>query len=233
MEARYDAAADFYEAGWPDEYGDPTSIALFSLLGPVDGLRVLDLACGHGRMTREIARRGGETVGVDLSSVLLGKARDSEAKHPLGIRYLHADVASDRLDGLGVFDAVACSFGLSDIDDLDGCLATVAGVLRPGGRFVFSLVHPCFPGGAEVSGSWPSTGTYYDEGFWMPDGPASSLRRRVGANHRMLSTYLTAMDAHDLRVTEAVEPAPPEDWRLRNHDASHLPVFLAASCVRS
>lgn len=60
--ARYDSVADFYIEGWPDYYGDPVSTSLLSVLGPVEGLGVLDVACGHGRLTREIARRGASHV---------------------------------------------------------------------------------------------------------------------------------------------------------------------------
>jgi ubiquinone/menaquinone biosynthesis C-methylase UbiE len=47
-QARYDAVADLYIRGF-DSTGDSVSLALLGLLGPVTGLRVLDVACGHGR----------------------------------------------------------------------------------------------------------------------------------------------------------------------------------------
>ena len=50
--ARYDDVADFYSSGWLDVYDDAVSLALFDLLGPVNDLSVLDLACGHGRISR-------------------------------------------------------------------------------------------------------------------------------------------------------------------------------------
>jgi hypothetical protein len=103
---------------------------------------------------------------------------------------------------------VTCNFGLSDVDDLAGALAAVGITLRPGGCFVFSILHPCFPGTAEVSGSWPPSARYDDEGRWTADGALSSLRRQVGANHRMLSTYLNAFRRHGLWLDELAEPAP-------------------------
>jgi hypothetical protein len=45
-QARYDAVADFYASGF-DSIDDPATWALLDLLGPVAGLRVLDVACGH------------------------------------------------------------------------------------------------------------------------------------------------------------------------------------------
>src|SRR5205085_6680171 len=95
--ARYDDVADFYSSGWLDVYDDAVSLALFDLLGQVDDLCVLDLACGHGRISREIARRGARVVGVDLSEKLIDKARSIDASQPLGIGYINADAASHSL----------------------------------------------------------------------------------------------------------------------------------------
>src|SRR2546421_301383 len=134
-EARYDGVVDFYVDRWTDDYDDPVTAALLAAAGPVDGLDVLDVACGHGRISRELARRGGRVVGLDLSGRLLARAEEVEAAAPLGVRYVHADAADpgDWLDAAG-YDVATCCFGLSDIDDLDGALATVARALRPGGR---------------------------------------------------------------------------------------------------
>jgi SAM-dependent methyltransferase len=231
-EDRYEAVADFYESGWVDAYDDPVSLAFLELLGPLGGLRVLDIACGHGRFTRELARRGAQMTGVDLSAALVAKAREIEEREPLGICYLHADVASDPLAAGATFDVVSCSFGLSDIDDLDGALRTVSRVLRSGGRFVFSILHPCFAGGGQVSGSWPSDGTYYDEGWWLPEGRASSLRRQVGANHRMLSTYNNSLATEGLRLDALTEPPPPTEWSDQAIAASRFPTFLVARCLK-
>jgi 2-polyprenyl-3-methyl-5-hydroxy-6-metoxy-1,4-benzoquinol methylase len=228
--ARYDAVADFYAAGF-DSIDDSVSLALLDLLGPVAGLRVLDVACGHGRITRELARRGAAAVGADISGALISKAREAERDQPLGIRYLHADVASPTGLGDARFDAVTCSFGLSDIDRLDQAIGAISAALRPGGRFVFSILHPCFSGGRDISGSWPSAGRYYDEGLWTASGALSTLRRQVGANHRMLSTYLNTLGRHDLWLDQAAEPLPAPEWD-QAHDADRKPVYFAARCLK-
>jgi len=223
-EARYDAVADFYAAGWPDSYDDPASVALLELLGPVDGLRVLDVACGHGRIARELARRGGHVVGVDISAALIAKAESAES---LGIRYLHADISSASLD-VATFQAAVCAFGLSDIDDLDDAVGTIAGALCPDGIFVFSILHPCFPGGRDVAASWSPDGGYHEEGRWTADDALSTLRRRVGANHRMLSTYVDTLHRHGLWTERLAEPGPSSD----RPDLARVPLFLVARCVK-
>jgi SAM-dependent methyltransferase len=229
--ARYDAVADFYEAGFPDEYDDSATAGLLDVAGPVAGLDVLDLACGHGRISRELARRGARVLGLDISGRLIERAEALERADPLGVRYLTGDAGTpdDRLP-VGTSDLAVCCFGLSDIDDLDGALTTVARCLRPGGRFVFSVLHPCFPGGGDVSGSWPATSSYRDEGRWTAGGARSTLRNQVGANHRTLSTYLNTLLRHRLDLEVLREPPPPADWALSAPEAARHPVFLVAGC---
>jgi 2-polyprenyl-3-methyl-5-hydroxy-6-metoxy-1,4-benzoquinol methylase len=230
VRARYDAVADFYIGGFGSA-DDPASLGLLDMLGPVSGLRVLDVACGHGRITRELARRGAGVVGIDISGVLIGKARETEQDEPLGIRYIHADVATPGSLGSIGFDAVTCNFGLSDIDDLDAAVAAISGGLRPGGSFVFSILHPCFAGGKDISGAWPAAGSYYDEGHWTAQDARSTLRRQVGATHRMLSTYVSTLRRHGLWLDHLAEPRPDPDWDPA-HDADRKPVFLVARFAR-
>jgi 2-polyprenyl-3-methyl-5-hydroxy-6-metoxy-1,4-benzoquinol methylase len=73
--ARYDEVADFYAEGFPDRYDDSATEALLALTGAVEGLDVLDLACGHGPITRELARRGGQVFGVDIARRLVEMAK--------------------------------------------------------------------------------------------------------------------------------------------------------------
>src|SRR6185437_422875 len=182
--ARYDEFADFYAEFAPDRYDEPPMASLIELIGEVSGLQLLDLACGHGRLTREVARRGARVTGIDISAALIAKARALERVEPLGITYVHADAASPEALAGEVFDGVICSFGLSDIDDLAGAIATVARVVRPDGFFAFSMLHPCYPGSPanQATPSWPTGRGYYDEGWWRSIMPTNGIRPRVGSN---------------------------------------------------
>lgn len=230
--ARYDEIADFYHASTGDAVDDPATAALLALLGNVTGLRFLDLACGSGRVARELARRGAAITGIDVSRALLDKAIATEHAAPLDILYLHADVTSPHvLDG-ALFDGIACNYGLSDIDDLDAALATVERTLRAEGPFVFSILHPCFPGwNADAPSSWPPGKGYYHETWWVADNPG--FRGRIGANHRMLATYLNALSRHNLVIETVIEPPPPPEWGDRAPGKDAVPVFLVVRCRRA
>jgi SAM-dependent methyltransferase len=214
--ARYDEFAEWYERWIGD--APPLISAQAGLLPAVAGARVLDLACGQGRMSRYLARRGADVLGVDVSAAMLGKAR---AAGPAGITYLRADVtrAPAWWDGRP-FDGCTCELALMDIDDLAGALATVAAVLRPGGWFVASVVHPCFPGNGRGQSSWPPGGGYEREGWWTSPGHnPEGVRIRVGATHRKLSTVLNALRGAGLEAERFAEPPAPVPtyllWRCR------------------
>jgi 2-polyprenyl-3-methyl-5-hydroxy-6-metoxy-1,4-benzoquinol methylase len=70
---RYDEFADWYEQWIGD--APPLIAAQVGLLPVVAGERVLDIACGQGRMSRYLARMGADVAGVDISPAMFGKAR--------------------------------------------------------------------------------------------------------------------------------------------------------------
>jgi len=214
--ARYDEFADWYEQ-W---IRDATLLIAEQpgLLPAVAGARVLDVACGQGRMSRYLAGLGADVVGVDISAAMLAKARDTG---PDGITYVRADVTRDPgwWDGRP-FDGCTCELALMDIDELAGTLSTVATVLRPGGWFVASIVHPCFPGNDRGRSSWPPEEGYEREGWWTsPEHYREGARIRVGATHRKLSTILNALADTGLEAERFIEPPAPVPtfllWRCR------------------
>lgn len=229
--ARYDQIADFYEERSGKSVRDPGTAALLELAGDVSGLRLLEVACGQGRVARELARRGAALTGLDISAELLARARAYEAAEPLGIRYLHADVTADGLLAGQVFAGVVCNYGLTDIDDLDGLLANVARLLRPGGWFLFSLLHPCFPGwDGDAPSCWPPDRGYFQEGWWLAGN--TGYRGRVGSSHRMISTYLNSLTWHGLTLDRAVEPLPSPDMEKRRPPgAVPVPFYFVARCL--
>jgi 2-polyprenyl-3-methyl-5-hydroxy-6-metoxy-1,4-benzoquinol methylase len=210
-DARYDDIADWYP-GWVGDGNGLIADGVGGLLpASITGRRVLDVACGHGRASRGLARLGASVTGVDLSAELIAHARALETADPLGVTY-HVAAVGDRdqwWDGIP-FDGAVCEMALMDIDDLDGTVGAVAATARPGAWFIISMVHPCFPGNESGLSSWPPSGSYFDEGWWTsaghnPDG----VRIRVGSSHRTLSTYLNTVIAAGFTVERVIEPPAP------------------------
>jgi 2-polyprenyl-3-methyl-5-hydroxy-6-metoxy-1,4-benzoquinol methylase len=93
---------------------------LLRMLGDVGGLRVLDAGCGNGYMSRMLAQRGAQVVGVEPGQSLFDFAVEREAEQPRGIRYVRADLCA--MPDLGAFDAVVASMVLPAIPDWTGAM---------------------------------------------------------------------------------------------------------------
>lgn len=116
---------------------------LLDACGAVDGLRALDLGCGHGYFARELARRGARMSAIDLSDALIALARAREEREPLDIDYRAGSAAqADRLWPAGSFDLVTSCMALQDMADIPAVLGGAATLLAPRGRMVFSVPNP-------------------------------------------------------------------------------------------
>jgi trans-aconitate methyltransferase len=103
---------------------------LVDALAPREGERILDVGCGTGQLTAEIARRGAQVVGLDSSTNMLGQARQN---YP-GQKFVLADATNFRFPEL--FDAVFSNAALHWVKNAEAAVESIALALRPGGRFV-------------------------------------------------------------------------------------------------
>jgi 2-polyprenyl-3-methyl-5-hydroxy-6-metoxy-1,4-benzoquinol methylase len=144
----------FFETEWldaiepetlrtPDERTLAQVEFVIEKLGLAEGARVLDLACGHGRIALELARRGYRVTGLDLSSRSLQLARAAAAEQGLAIDWVEADMRN--LPSGREFDAVVSvftAFGyFADERENQRVLNAVAAALVPGGAFLIDVIN--------------------------------------------------------------------------------------------
>ncbi len=111
------------------------------------GERVLDIACGNGLTSRRLAALGAEVVAFDFAEAMIAHALERTAEHADRIEYLVLDATDEAALlalGEGRFDAALCNMALFDMAEIEPLMHALARLLRPGGRFVFSVLHPCF-----------------------------------------------------------------------------------------
>ena len=121
--------------------------AVERLLGRVEGCRVLDVACGNGLFARRLAAFGARVTATDVSQAMLEHARRRGTAQAASIDYRQCDVTdAEALLALGedAFDAVVCNMALMDIREIAPLASVLPRLLAAGGRFVFSITHPCF-----------------------------------------------------------------------------------------
>jgi SAM-dependent methyltransferase len=130
--------------------------------------RILDLPCGQGRHAIELARRGYEVTGVDLSPYMLGVARERGEASGVRVRWLAGDMR-ESLSG-ETFDLVLnlfTSFGYFD-DEADDrrVVRAAASMLAPGGRFLLEV----------INGQWIIGN--FQERQWFTVGQMAVMERR-------------------------------------------------------
>ena len=125
--------------------------AVEKLLDPHPGDQLLDVACGNGLTSRRLARAHARVTAVDSSAAMIAIATRHPGPSNIDYRLVDATDRQALLDlGAGVFDGVLCNMALMDMADIEPLMSALAVLLKPGGRFVFSVLHPCFNNPATV-----------------------------------------------------------------------------------
>jgi SAM-dependent methyltransferase len=237
--AAWDEAAEQYERWLPEaiELIGGGGSNLFpveeGLLGDLHGWchRAIHLQCAGGRDTLSLWNLGAETVvGVDYSPRLLDLARRLAEATGAPATWVEADVLAVPHDLDGTADLVYTGRGsLVWVQDLDGWAATVARLLRPGGRFVLFEGHPMeWLFDVDEDGWWTVTDYSYFDGRpeasrgWAPEYiPSLSLPEEQQAlkfaRAWTLGEVVTALLGTDLRLERLTEH--PVDWSWSHLDA--------------
>jgi 2-polyprenyl-3-methyl-5-hydroxy-6-metoxy-1,4-benzoquinol methylase len=140
---------------WDEQFGDRGNLFHQTLVAPPTerllalrpGERVLEIACGNGAFSRRLAELGVEVVASDFCEAFLERAKARTTAQADRVEYRLIDATDEaQLMTLGErrFDAAVCVMALMDMATIEPLFAALSRLLKPGGRFVFSLSHPCF-----------------------------------------------------------------------------------------
>ena len=153
----WEANADAWDSRMGNEGNDFFNLlcwpALAALLDIQAGCRYLDIACGNGLTSRRLAGLGAHVTAFDFSANLIEKARARSTNHQSLISYQVIDATNEQqLLSLGEhqYDSALSNMALFDIADLEPLFRTLPSLLKPGGTFVFSLMHPAFNNSSSV-----------------------------------------------------------------------------------
>jgi SAM-dependent methyltransferase len=187
------------------------SEATAGLLGDVEGRRVLEVGCGAAQCARWLLAAGADPVGVDLSAAMLLRGRDLGAATGLAVPLVQGDAM--RLPFADESFDVACSaYGaVPFVADSAAVMAEVARLLRPGGRWVFSVTHPVrwsFPDDPGPGGL-VARDSYWDRRPYVEQGPGG--RATYVEHHRTLGDRVREITAAGLTLVDLVEPEWPGD----------------------
>lgn len=210
---------------------------LQKLLPDFHGKSVLDLGCGYGWHCKYAAEQGAETVlGTDISEKMLQKAVQINSAPQIKYQCIAME---DLVFPGETFDVVLSSLAFHYIKDFEPLVQNIAGWLKPGGNFVFSVEHPVFT--AEGSQDW-----YYDQDGKILHFPVDNyyyegrreavfLGEKVIKYHRTLTTYLNTLLQNGFSLEHVVEPQPPENMMDIDgmKDEMRRPMMLLVSAVKN
>jgi SAM-dependent methyltransferase len=138
-------ALDLWRKAIPTERTQREADFLIKVLNCEPSAQLLDVPCGNGRLSFELAQRGFRVTGVDISEEFIEEARTRAVDQPpfisarpdSGINFQLGDMRS--IEGETVYDGAYCfgnSFGFMEYSDMEKFLAGVARALKPGARFI-------------------------------------------------------------------------------------------------
>lgn len=213
----WDADADAYQAEHGGFLGDARLVwcpegvdeADAGLLGPVAGRDLLEVGCGAAQGARWAVTQGARAVGVDVSMAQLRHARRLDAARGVRVPVVQADAAALPIRSGSVDVAFSAYGAVPFVADATALFAEVRRVLRPGGRWVFSVTHPirwCFPDDPGPRGLTART-PYWDRRAYVERDDEG--RPAYVEHHRTIGDVVRALAGAGLRPIDLVEPEWP------------------------
>jgi SAM-dependent methyltransferase len=201
----------------------------FQHIVPPPGRLTLDLACGEGRVARDLRDRGHRVVGIDASPTLVRHAKEADS----ATHYVVADAAALPFP-TGTFDLVVAYNSLMDVVDMPGAVKEASRVLERGGRLCISVTHPINDAGVfagrEPDSPFVISGSYFGRRRFEETFERDGLQLTFRGWCYPLEDYTAALEEAGFVIERLREPRP-NDVALERFGPSELrwrrvPMFL-------
>jgi ubiquinone/menaquinone biosynthesis C-methylase UbiE len=211
FESHYEENAESW-AAWArsphDAYWDYRD-AFFELVPP-PGRASLEVGCGEGRVSRDLAASGHVVTGVDVSGTMVELATEADP----GSTYLVGDASALPFPD-GSFDLVVAYNSLMDVDDMPAAVAEIARVLEPGGRLCACVTHPMRDASVRVGSRYVIEHRYLErrpyEGTFTRDGVTMTFKGWCYS----LEAYSQALETAGFAIEALREPPEPAKFADR------------------
>ncbi len=216
------------------------------LLSPAGGKRYLDIACGEGAFTRQLARKPAVHVaGFDVAPSLIERAK---TRAPKNADYAVADARNFAVKyPTASFDGATCILAIQNIDDIAPVFRDASKVLKSGARFVLVMNHPAFRQLRQSGWGWDENRKLqyrrvdkYLGSYDVPvqAHPGSKPGVVTHSYHRPLQDYVRALAANGFVIENL------EEWtshktsdsgpkaKAENAARNEIPMFLALVAIK-
>jgi len=217
--------------------------ATLRLLDPRPGEAIIDVCCGQGVLLKPLLELGvGKVIGIDASPRLIAAAK---ARYGMErrVQLITADACAPGAWADGRQDAATCVMAVHDVADAVALFANMARALKPGGRAVVVLMHPCFRIPRQSHWGWDAEhkiqyrrlDAYASAGaISITTHPGKASGEQTTFHHRPLGELLRAIGQGGLAVTACEElyshrrSQTGGPFSMAEHRAAQeFPLFLA------
>jgi SAM-dependent methyltransferase len=207
--------------------------AFFELLPP-PGRCTLDIGCGEGRVSRDLAARGHRIVALDASKGMVQAAFKTAPSIPAVV----ADAAALPLIDQ-CCDLVVAYMSLHDITDMEGAFKEGARALMPGGHLCLAVVHPINSAGqfttVDADAEFVIKGSYLESHPYVDQIDRDGMTMTFASLHHPLEGYFRALEDAGLLV-EAVREIPADEASSRGVPRRlrwrRVPLFLGVRALK-
>lgn len=208
---------------------------ILQLSASSDFTSVIDIGCGTGFLTEQLASKAQRIIGIDMSEEMIKFAKD-QCIDVVNVEFKNSTIENfARNIKSPLFTLAISNMSLMTALNLDVVLQSIACVLRPGGHFVFTITHPCF---------WPFYHGYaYKEWFDYKkevliedvfrislESPKDGIKTTHA--HRPLEQYMVSLYKAGFAIDGICEPMPTRDIEVKYPEPWEYPRFLGVRCIK-
>jgi ubiquinone/menaquinone biosynthesis C-methylase UbiE len=217
--------------------------AALRMLAPSEGESIIDVCCGQGVLAAPLLEKGiVRYTGVDASPRLIAAAKARHGSNPR-VSFLTADACHPGKWADASHDAAACLMAVHDVPDARALFVQMAAALKPGGRALLVLMHPCFRVPKHTHWGWDGDQKIqyrridrYGTSFEIPvtTHPGKGTGEQTQFHHRSLSEVITALGAAGMPVSACEElfshrrsQGSGPFSKAEHRAAEEIPLFIA------
>ena len=194
--------------------------SVVDVLGEIEGLTILDLACGEGHFARKLAELANgnlKIIGVDASESMIRIAKEKNGSLSECLSFQIGDARNLAQFQPNAFDMAICNMALMDIREYEQVIAKVSRTLKPRGVFIFSILHPCF---ITPRSEWIKDENGTKIGWKVDEYHLNlvwrwTIKTKMGNEtyhfHRTLENYFAALRDSGFVITDLREPVPSKE----------------------
>ena len=209
LKKTWDEMSSYYQKRYGNSLMFYEKTIHIKLFGKLEGKKLLDLGCGGGQTSIFFNEQGATVTGVDFSKTQIDFAKNLVNRKGIGrVTFQQGNIENLSMFGDCNFDLVNSSHTIHYVKNLQGCFNEVFRVLKPKGKFVFSVSHP-FNHIVEIENNQLIVKrSYFQEGKykWNWEYQKEGLKYPMSLFIRKVEDYFAALKKSGFIVEDLLEP---------------------------